>query len=124
MQDILVAPLRWVVYAFLERTLEVRNGFSAAPKSHRRTQVVSSSLTRPAVVARYTDFQCNTLANREALYARPDGHYNASRLMTEAQRLDGLQVTVAEFVVVRHVTPTQACRLDGYLKFARTGVCE
>ena len=45
MQNILMAPLRRVVYAFLERALEVRHGLSAASESQRRAQIVSPSLT-------------------------------------------------------------------------------
>lgn len=45
MQDILVAPFRGVVDAFLERALEVRDRFGATPKPHLGTQIVAPALT-------------------------------------------------------------------------------
>lgn len=45
MQDILVAPFRGMVDAFLESSLEVRNRFGATPESHLRAEIVASALT-------------------------------------------------------------------------------
>ena len=42
--------------------------------------------------------------------------------MTQAQRLNRLQVTIAEFVVVRDITAAQAGRFDSNLELTRTGV--
>jgi hypothetical protein len=44
MQDVLVAPFRGMVDAFLERSLKVRNRFGATPEPHLGTQVVAAAL--------------------------------------------------------------------------------
>ena len=42
--------------------------------------------------------------------------------MTQAQRLNRLQVTIAEFVVVRDITAAQTSRFDSNLELTRTRV--
>lgn len=45
MQDILVAPFRGMVDAFLKRSLKVRDRFGATPEPHLGAEVVASALT-------------------------------------------------------------------------------
>jgi hypothetical protein len=52
-----------MVDPFLKRTLEVWNGFGATPESHFWAEIVSSSLTGPAIVAWHSNFKGNSITN-------------------------------------------------------------
>lgn len=57
------------------------------------------------------------------MHAWSDEYHYTSRFVPQAQWLYSLQVTVAELVVVRHITATQASGFNGNLEFTRTRVC-
>lgn len=83
MQDILVTPFCGVIDAFLECSLEVRHGLGATSEPHPRAKVISTSLTRPTIVTRHTNFQRHPLANLEAGDSITDSHNDSSRLMAQ-----------------------------------------
>ena len=116
MQDILVAPLCGVIDALLEGSLEVRHGLCATPKPHARAEVVSPALAGPTVVAGDADLQCDALANLEARHGLANRHDDPGRLVAQRQRLDGLEIAIAELVVVRDVAAAHARRLDSDLE--------
>jgi hypothetical protein len=122
MQDILMAPLRRVVDAFLEGSLEVRHRLGTTAEPHPRAKVISTSLTRPTIVTRHTNLQCHTVANLEAGYGFSDGNDDTCRLVPQRQRHDRLEISITELVVVRHVTATDPRGFDSYLKLMGGGI--
>lgn len=88
---------------FLKRTLEMWDRFGATPEPHFRTQVVSASLTSPAVVAWHPDFECDSVSDTETVHAISNRFHHSRRLVAKGQRSNGLQITVAKVFVIGHV---------------------
>lgn len=92
-----------MVNPFLKCTLEMGNGFGATPEPHLGTQIVSASLTSPAVVAWHPDFKCDSVSNAETVHAISNGFDHSSRLVAKGKRRHGLQITIAKVLVIGHV---------------------
>jgi len=117
-----MAPLSRVVDAFLKGSLEVRHRFGATSEPHARAKVISTSLAGPTVVTRYTNFQCDPVANLEPVYGFPDSDDDTCRLMPKGKRHHGLEIAVAEFIVIRYIASTHSSSLDSDLEFMRRGI--
>jgi hypothetical protein len=117
MQNILVAPLSGVVDAFLERALEVRYRFGATAEPHARAEVISTSLTRPTVVTRHAHLECYALANLEPSDCISNGGDHSRRLVAQRERLHGLEIAVAEVLVVGNVATADTGDFDSDLEF-------
>lgn len=92
-----------MVNPFLKRTLEMWDGFGAAPEPHLRTQVVSASLTSSATVAWHSDFKSNSIPYAETTHAISNRFDHSRRLVSKGKRSNGLQITIAKVLVVGHV---------------------
>lgn len=98
-----MAPNRRMVDPLLKSSLEMRNAFCATPKPHFLAQIVAPFSANRALSTWNTDFQRNPIANREAIYVRPDANYYAGRFMTKRQRCASTKVSVGEFLVVTDI---------------------
>jgi hypothetical protein len=116
MRDILVAPFRGVVDAFLERALKVRHRLRTTPEPHPTAKVITTSLACPAVVTRHTNFQCYPVANLEACNRIPDSYHNPGALVPERQRVACLKIAIAEFIVIGAIATADTSGFDSYLE--------
>jgi hypothetical protein len=92
-----------MVNPFLKRTLEMWNGFGATSEPHLWAEVISSSLAGPAVVAWHSDLEGNSVTDAEPAHTITNCLDHTRRLVAKGQRSDGLQITIAEFLVIGHI---------------------
>lgn len=114
-----MAPLGRVIDPLLESALVVRHGFCATAEPHFGAEVITAALTRPAVVARYANFERHSVIDSETRYLLANSDNNTSRFMAKREGSGNLQVTVAILVVVGNVAAADPGRLDLDLELVR-----
>jgi hypothetical protein len=113
-----VTPLGWVVDSLLKSSLVMRNGFGTTSESHRLAEVVSPGLACSAIVAWHSNLQCNSVSDVESTHSFSNGLHYAGRLMAKRQRMDGFEVSIAEFLVIGDIAATDAGTKHRDLQFS------
>lgn len=92
--------MRGVVHAFLERSVEMREGFGTTGEAHLLAQVVTALLAVIALPAHDTSLDRDALADFEIRNARADGGHDASSFVAKNEGSLDSKVAVASVQVV------------------------
>jgi hypothetical protein len=81
--DVLVAPNCRMVDPFLQSSLEMRDTLCTAPKPHLLTEVIPPFPADSALSTGNSYFECNAIADSEAIDSWANAYYDTRRFMTE-----------------------------------------
>lgn len=91
-----------VVHAFLQGTVQMREGFGTASETHVFAEVIPSLGAVGAIVAHDASLYRDTLSDDEVLDTWTHSGNYSSRLVTEYERCLELEITVAAMDVIVH----------------------
>jgi hypothetical protein len=113
-----------MIYLLLKRALVMRDVLGTTSESQFCAEIISPSVACSTRIARDADFQRNSVTDKISSYAFADSLHRPRRLVAQGQRRAGLEVSIAEMLVVGNVTAANSRASHGDLELSLPGTLQ